>query len=184
MEKEKTKFGKFLQKVGNTFGDVAEIGGNLLQGTAAGSALGVLGDILEGKASNAGLSEEERLLAQQFKQELELNKIDFEKEVYRMQVEDLKSARESNTLIQNDPDATQLAKLTPYLLDMFIALIWGVMTVFLVLKSFNINPSVEVDMSLLAGIYAAVSSQLTTVLGFHRGSSIGEKRNGFKLLGK
>lgn len=176
MDKKKTKFGKFLSKVGNTFGDVAEIGGNLLQGTAAGSALGVLGDILDGKSVNESLDPEQRALAQRFKQELEMNKIEFEQELIRMEAEDLKNARETNAAIQNDPDSTMLAKIVPYAIDIVIMLTWVGATFYIASEVFN---GVDVSDGIW-GLYSTVTGLATNIVGFHRGSSMGSKRKDLK----
>ena len=177
MEKEKTKFGKFLQKVGNTFGDVADVGESLLGGTVAGSALGVLGDILEGKANSADLTPEERTAAQNFKRELERDRMQFEQELVRMEAEDLKSARESNVALQTDPDSTVLAKVVPYAIDIVIMLTWVGATFYI---ASNVFQGVDVSDGIW-GLYSTVTGLATNIVGFHRGSSMGSKRKDLKL---
>lgn len=171
MEKEKTKFGKFLQKVGNTFGDVAEIGGGLLQGTPAGVVLSTVGNILDGKAENLGLTEEERQAARQFKLELELAQQEFETELIRMQQAEMDSARKHNAMIQNDPDATTLAKIVPYAIDLTIVATWIVSSFYIAHNAFS-----GTDISDgIWGLYSTITGLCTQIVGFHRGSSIGSK---------
>lgn len=168
---KKTKFGQFLQKVGNTFGDVAEIGGSLLPGPA-GTALSAVHGLLEGKAMNGKLPPELQAKAQEFKLELELAEKEFEKDLVQAQQAEMESARKYNADIQNDEDATTLAKITPYAIDITIIVTWVSATFYIAHNAFT---GTDVSDGIW-GLYSTVTGLATNIVGFHRGSSMGSKR--------
>lgn len=171
MEKKKTKFGQFLQKVGNTFGDIAEIGGGLLPGPA-GTALKTVHGLLEGKAMNNNLSPELQAKAQELKLELELAEKEFQRDLIEAQQADMESARKYNAEIQNDSDSTTLAKIVPYAIDITIIVAWVGATFYIAHNAF-----VGTDISDgIWGLYSTVTGLATNIVGFHRGSSMGSKR--------
>jgi len=76
------------------------------------------------------------------------------------------NAEEKNTFI----------RLVPYLIDCFVVLLWGCMTIFIVGKLINIikiNPGVNFEGIL--GIYSGVTAVAMTIINFHRGSSMGSE---------
>ena len=120
------------------------------------SLLGLSGVPLLQKASDliktqSDIKEEER-------QEL-LSQIEIE-------IQDLQNAREYNFKVQDSQFASKLAKYTPYIIDLFISLVWGVMTLFIVVKAINPSIAKEADFSTILAVYAAVTGLMTTVLSF------------------
>jgi len=177
MHNEKTKFGSFLQKIGNTFGDITTIGEGLLQGTPAGTVISTVKNLLEGKMENQALTEAERIRARELKLELELASQYFETELVKTQQLEMDSARKYNASIQNDPDSTSLAKIVPYFLDLSIVLTWIGATFYIAFNAFR-GTSVSDG---IWGLYSTVTGLATQIIGFHRGSSIGSKRKDLKL---
>lgn len=91
-------------------------------------------------------------------------------------MKDIADARAANVQIQNSASASWLAKNVAYCLDMFVLLIWGSMTVYIVCKFLNIIKSQQgVDFSGVLGLYAGVTALATQIIGFHRGSSKGSE---------
>ena len=80
-----TKFGQFLNKAGAVVPDVLNVGGKVLTGNISG-AIADVGTLLKGEAPNN--PEAQKLL-----QEFELAQMDFEKEMYSLEVQDRDSAR-------------------------------------------------------------------------------------------
>lgn len=166
-----TKFGKFLNKVGNTFGDVADVGGRLLEGTPAGGVLGTIGDMLNGKANDPNMTPELKKQAKQFAHELKMQEKEFAHEIEMTHLQDVKDAREQNTKIQNDPDSTMLAKIVPYGIDCLITATWIGATFYI---ASEVIDGIDIDNGIW-GLYSTVTGMASTVLNFHRGSSMGSK---------
>jgi hypothetical protein len=80
-----TKFGAFIAKAGKSLPEILTVGGEILTGDLGG-AVEKVGDILKGKSERS--TEAAKLL-----QEYNLAKMDFEKEIYALEVEDRNSAR-------------------------------------------------------------------------------------------
>jgi len=80
-----TKFGQFLSKAGSVVPDVLNVGGKVLTGNISG-AIADVGNLLKGEAPNN--PEVQKLL-----QEFELAQMDFEKEMYALEVQDRNEAR-------------------------------------------------------------------------------------------
>lgn len=94
-------------------------------------------------------------------------------------LKDVADSRSSNVQIQTSDQSGWLAKNVAYCLDIFVLLIWGGMTVYIVAKFLNIIKSQQgVDFSGVLGLYAGVTALATQIIGFHRGSSVGSKANG------
>jgi hypothetical protein len=93
-----------------------------------------------------------------------------------LQLKDVADSRANNTQIQNSDKASWLAKNISYCIDIFVAMIWGCMTAYIVGKWLNIIKSeATVDMTGVHGVYAAVCGMFTQVLSYHRGSSKGSE---------
>jgi hypothetical protein len=91
-------------------------------------------------------------------------------------LKDVADARSSNVQIQNSQTSSWLSKNVAYCLDIFVLLIWGTMTVYIVCKFLNIIKSQQgVDFSGVLGLYAGVTALATQIIGFHRGSSKGSE---------
>ncbi len=169
-----SKVKDFLSKVGGKFADVAEIGGKLLGNTPAGTVLSTIGGLLKNKANG---DTEEAKVAQELLLELETRRHEFEMDIAKLQNEELESARKWNAEIQTDVNATKLAKYTPYIIDLFVSTLWGALTVYICMKGMNLIEGKPMDISDgIWGLYATITGAFTTVLGFHRGSSIGSKQ--------
>lgn len=99
-----------------------------------------------------------------------------EGEIQKAFLADVASSRDANVKIQESDKASWLAKNVSYVIDLFVMLIWGCMTVYIALRALNLLQATrQVDFSVILGIYAAVSTQMGTVLNFHRGSSKGSE---------
>lgn len=66
-----------------------------------------------------------------------------------------------------------LAKNVGYLLDIFVALIWGFLTVYLIVRFLQIlnGQHANVSDTAIMAMWGAVSAQFGTVMNFHRGAS-------------
>lgn len=70
-----------------------------------------------------------------------------------------------------------------YFLDGFIMLIWGGMTAYISARIFNlIGTGTQPDLSVILGIYSGVTAFATTVVQYHRGSSMGSKQKDQLLI--
>lgn len=100
----------------------------------------------------------------------------FALELLKLDRQDLADARNHNIKIQESDNASWMAKNVPYIFDAFILLIWGFMTVYLVLAWIGIiKASENADMTGILGIYSGVSALAMAVIQYHRGSSSGSK---------
>lgn len=151
----KTRVGKILQ-------DIGDAGKPILQIL---SKAPIPGADLLGEVANAIKTSED--IDQIKKQEL--------LHALTMDMQDLANARGSNVKIQETQFASWMAKNVPYLIDMFIMLIWGGLTLYFAARFLNIIGENNVDLSPLLGIYAGVTGLATQVLNFHRGSSMGSR---------
>jgi hypothetical protein len=94
-----------------------------------------------------------------------------ETEVY---LADTQDARMNNTKVQESDKASWLAKNVAFCIDIFVILIWGIMTIYIIGKFLNIIKSQQgVDFSGVLGLYAGVTAIATQIIGYHRGSSKG-----------
>ncbi len=92
-------------------------------------------------------------------------------------LKDIDSARESNEKIQESDKASWLSKNVAYMIDIFIILVWGAITLYMLAKFLNIiKEDVKADFSGVLGIYSGVTALAVTVLNFHRGSSRGSEK--------
>ncbi len=65
-----------------------------------------------------------------------------------------------------------MAKNVSYWIDIFVTLVWGAMTLYLIGRLLNLIKADEhVDTTAVLAMYAGVSAQFGTVMNFHRGSS-------------
>lgn len=95
-----------------------------------------------------------------------------ELEVY---TKDMADARNMNTKIQESDKASWLSKNIAYILDLFVGLLWGTITVILFLKVFKVAAN-NVDMVSLMALHGTVTAVFMISMNFHRGSSIGSER--------
>lgn len=87
-----------------------------------------------------------------------------------LEIQDRNSAREANVEIQISEFASTMAKTVPYIIAIFVSLVWGLMTMFIIAKVFNFIEK-EVDLSPVLGIYSGVTAVFVTILNFFFGSS-------------
>lgn len=124
-EKEKkqfkeTKFGKFLNKAGQSVPEILNVGGKILTGNIGG-AVQEVGNILNKKANHD--KEAEKLL-----QEFEVFKLEYEKELYELEVEDRNSAREREVEMAKSGKTDWLMYATGITgLGTFVALVYSVL---------------------------------------------------------
>lgn len=148
----KTRVGTFLSSLGNIGDDILQFAGDV----TGIEALERIGDAI---SKNQELKAEEKKIA------LDLLNLD---------IQDRNSAREKEAKVQASENASWMAKNMPYLYDSFILLIWGFMTVYLVLRWIGIIANTSnIDMTGILGIYAAVTGLATNIISYHRGSSAG-----------
>ena len=95
-----------------------------------------------------------------------------EEEITRMHMEDVKSARESNAAIQDSDKASWMAKNIAYIIDLFIAFIWGVFTLYLAAIAAKLLET-KADMTGLLSIYSTITAVFMITVNFHRGTSQG-----------
>lgn len=95
-----------------------------------------------------------------------------ELEVY---TKDMANARDMNSRIQESEKASWLSKNIAYLLDAFVGVLWGTITVILFLKVFKVTAE-NVDMVSLMALHGTVTAVFMISMNFHRGSSIGSER--------
>lgn len=119
------------------------------------------------------------------KEEKETLKIELKKEINRhnettkaeatkrieAELKDIQGARDANARIQESDKASWWAKNTAYFLDVFLGLIWGFVTIFLVMKALNLIESVKVDLTAILSIYSTITAMFMISLNFHRGTS-------------
>lgn len=89
---------------------------------------------------------------------------------------DIDSARNMNSSIQESEKASWIAKNVAYILDLFIFIIWGAMTVYLIAMMLNfVKADKGADVSGVLGVYSGITAIAMTVLNFHRGTSRGSE---------
>lgn len=145
-----------------------------------GNSLEFIGDVTGVEAiENLGakISGSNDLTPEQKAEALELVKVDLER--HRLENENTADARDMNTQIQQSVNASWFSKNIAFLIDAFVVLIWGAMTIYIIGKFLNIIKTTQgVDFSGVLGIYSGVTAMAMTILNFHRGSSVGSKENG------
>lgn len=94
-------------------------------------------------------------------------------DIYKSQLLDIQNARTTNVSIQESTEAGWLAKNVGYMLDIFIAVIWGGLTLYLIARILHIISATKdaPDMTAVMGIYTGVTSIFMIVVNFHRGST-------------
>lgn len=87
---------------------------------------------------------------------------------------DVASARDANAAIQNSDKASWLSKNVAYMIDLFLTVLWGTITIILFLKVFKVAAS-DVDMISLMALHGTATAVFMTVVNFHRGTSRGSE---------
>lgn len=134
--------------------------------------IGTIGGIVD----NLTLSKEEKeqlkidLIKAQNEHEIKLAEIaEKETEAY---LADVKNSRDSNVQIQTSDKVPVFIKFVPYVIDCFVFIVWGGLTIWIAGTWLNIiKRDASVNFEGVMGLYAAVTGIAMTVLNFHRGSS-------------
>jgi len=163
-EKEKkpfkeTGFGRFLNKAGKHIGTVIEVGAELASGDIAGAL-----DVVRGKIQESSMAESEKI---KLLHEMELNRMDWAKEIYELEVRDRESARgrEAHMALAGMRDWFQYVVGSVGLLC-FVFVIYTLI--------FRVVPESNREMFIhLLGIIEGV---VISIFSYYFGSSLGSKR--------
>lgn len=91
-------------------------------------------------------------------------------------LKDIASARDANVKIQESEKASFWAKNTGYFLDVFIGLVWGTMTIFLLARALKLVENQSADLTAVLSLYSTVTAVFMICINFHRGTSVGSER--------
>ena len=93
-------------------------------------------------------------------------------EILQSQLADVASARDMEIKLNEAQGASWLAKNINSLLALSVSLLWGAVTVYLLLRIMNlIEASSKVDMTSLMAFYTAITATETIIISFYFGSS-------------
>lgn len=92
-----------------------------------------------------------------------------------MHLADTANARDMNSKLQESDKASWLSKNVGYILDLFLAVIWGTLTVFIIMKALMLIET-KADMTAVLSIYGTVTAVFMLSMNFHRGTSVGSER--------
>lgn len=170
MESEKnSKFGKFLEKVGKSFPQIAKIGGSLLGHTPVGVILNTVSDVLRNEAET---NEEARKLLL----ELELDKQEWEQELVKLELQDKDSSRSMYSISKDFADdvAERIMRWNMWVVTGLVLI-----NIFAIL----VIDYYEVDIAILAVISNVIGNAMqafigerSQVVGFYFGSSLTNKK--------
>lgn len=139
------------------------------------------------KADPTKVMEAEKEL-EQLRVNAELRRLELSIEAEKVAQEETKSyladvadSRNANVKIQESDKASWLAKNIAYLIDAFVILLWGILTIYLIASALKLIKTTQVDLTGIYGLYAAVTGVATTIITFHRGSSMGSQLKQKKL---
>lgn len=89
---------------------------------------------------------------------------------------DVTDARDANVKVQDSANASFLSKNVAYMMDIFITLLWGILTAYLMLVMLNlVRKDVNANYTAVTAVWGALTGVFTQVLSFHRGSSRGSE---------
>ncbi len=121
--------------------------------------------------------EEQRIAAKQAEDELAAR-------IEEAHLKDIADSRQHNAAIQQSESASWLSKNVGYILDLFVAGIWGCITIYIILRVFNlVHIDNAPDLTNVFAIYASLTGTFAVVLQWHRGSSSGSAKNGEVMRG-
>lgn len=95
-------------------------------------------------------------------------------------LKDVQSARDANVQIQMSDKASWWAKNTAYFLDIFLGLIWGTTTIFLLARALKLAGQ-DADLTAVLSIYSTVTAVFMICLNFHRGTSKSSEDKGKQI---
>lgn len=157
---------------------IPEFISNLFSGGVSKIADSVRGIIDESKFSAEEKAELQAKISESIQaHEVELKKLAAqESELY---LKDVQSARDSNAQIQSTENASWLAKNVAYCIDIFIVLVWGFLTIYLICVMLAIVKKQNgVDYTAVTAVWGGVTAFAGTIINFHRGTSAGSKVSG------
>lgn len=102
----------------------------------------------------------------------------YDKEIKEIELDnaEMANARNHDIEIQREANASWLSKNVAYCIDIFIILLWGVLTIYMVAVMLNIvTKQTGVDYTAITAVWGGVSTLAGTVLNFHRGGSRGSE---------
>lgn len=149
----KTRVGNFLKGLGNIADPILETVGDL----TGIEALNKVSDLIVTDKELSNIQKQEALSH------------------LRMDYEDISNARKLSSDIQKSQFSSWLAKNVPYIIDIFVLIIWGSITLFLVAKAMKWIEANSIDWTPLLGIHSGVTALATQIISFHRGSSSGSR---------
>jgi len=88
---------------------------------------------------------------------------------------DVQSARDANVKIQESDKSSWLAKNIAYILDIWMALIWGLFTMYVLALWAKIASSANIDFTGILSLYTTVTAVYMITVNFHRGTSQGSQ---------
>jgi hypothetical protein len=137
------------------------------------SVSGLLGKVVTTKGEKIQLDNELKKAQMQYNEDLAKLSVE-EQQLY---LQDTANARDMNAKIEGSPTASWMSKNMPYIYDIFILVIWGSMTIYIILRwlGYIETTNKNLDMTGVLGIYSGVTALATMIIQFHRGSSQGSK---------
>jgi len=97
-------------------------------------------------------------------------------EMEKAYLQDVADSRNANVKIQDSTNASWMSKNIAYLIDLFVTILWGGLTAYLMMIMLNlVRKDVNVDYTAVTAVWGAVTGVFTQVLSFHRGSSRGSE---------
>jgi len=87
---------------------------------------------------------------------------------------DIQNSRDANVKIQESDKSSWLAKNVGYILDLFLGVIWGAVTAFIVAKALKLAGD-NIDMTAVLSIYGTITAVFMMTMSFHRGTSKGSE---------
>lgn len=96
---------------------------------------------------------------------------------------DTQNARDANARIQESDKASWLAKNIAYILDIWMGLIWGLFTIYVLALWAKIASTANIDFTGILSLYTTVTAVFMITVNFHRGTSQGS-HDKQKLLDK
>lgn len=91
----------------------------------------------------------------------------------KMLLEDVANARDANVKIQESEKASWLSKNIAYMIDIWLALVWGVFTFYVLALWARVISAKDVDFTGVLSLYTTVTTVFMIVVSFHRGTSQG-----------
>ncbi len=147
-----------------------------------------IGEAAKGVIDSINAPKEEKVKAEAAFKELmvkhEENMIAQANDLEKAYLQDVQDSRGANAKIQDSANSSWMAKNIAYLIDIFVTIIWGGLTAYLIIIMLNlVKKDATVDYTAVTAVWGAVTGVFTQILSFHRGSSQGSQDKQ-KLLDK